>query len=111
MSVFARHYLFPIFTLPKARLVGFELRAPGIIPVPDTGMVSVGLVAVEVTVTAPLALPADAGANLTVKVALCPEVRVMGVEMPLRVNPLPLTPTLETVTLAPPVFVTVSDRD
>jgi hypothetical protein len=37
--------------------------------------------------TAPLA---DAGLNVTVKVALWPAVRVNGVLIPLRLNPLPL---------------------
>ncbi len=62
-------WLLPTVTLPKLRLVGFEPSAPAATPVPDNGMVSVGLEALEVMVTLPLKLPADAGANLTVKVA------------------------------------------
>ena len=56
--------------MPKLRLVGFDPRAPGATPVADNGRVSVGFGAVEVTVTLPLTVPADAGVNLTVKVAL-----------------------------------------
>jgi hypothetical protein len=41
-------------------------------------------------VTLPLALAAVSGANLTVKVALWPAVRVTGVVIPLRLNPVPL---------------------
>jgi hypothetical protein len=74
-------------------------------------MVRVGLDAVEVMVTVPLALPADRGANATLKLALCPAVKVTGVVIPLRLNPVPLLPTWEIVTVEPPVFVTVSDRD
>jgi hypothetical protein len=53
-------------------------------------MVRVGLDAVEVMVTLPLALAADVGANLTLKVVLWPAVRVSGVVMPLRLKPVPL---------------------
>jgi len=97
--------------LPKARLVGFDPRVPGATPVPDKGMVKVGLDAFEVMVTLPLALAADAGVRVTVKVALCPAVSVTGAVIPLKVNPVPLIPTCEIVTLAPPVLVTVSDKD
>ena len=74
-------------------------------------MTSDGLDAVEVIVTLPLALAADRGANFTVKVAPWPAVRVKGVEIPLRLNPVPLITTLEIVSVEPPVLVTVSDRD
>jgi hypothetical protein len=74
-------------------------------------MVRVGLEALEVTVTVPLALAADVGVKVTLKVVLCPAVRVTGAVMPLSVNPVPLIATCEMVTLVPPVLVTVSDRD
>lgn len=48
--------------------------------------------AFEVMVTLPLPLPADAGVNAALKVALWPAVRVIGVLIPLRVNPVPLIP-------------------
>jgi hypothetical protein len=73
-------------------------------------MVRVGFEAFDVTVRLPLALPADCGVNVTVKVALWPAVRVIGVVTPLRLKPAPLIPTWEIVTLEPPVLVTVSDR-
>jgi hypothetical protein len=47
--------LLPTVTLPKARLLGLDPSAPGAIPVPDKGMVKVGLGAFEVIVTLPLA--------------------------------------------------------
>lgn len=102
--------MFPTVTLPKLRLVGFAPRAPGVTPVPDRGMVKVGLEPFEVIVTLPLALPADAGVNVTVKLALCPEVSVTGAVMPLRLNPAPLIATDEIVTVEPPVFVIFSER-
>lgn len=62
--------MLPTITLPKLRLVGFALRAPEATPVPDTLMVRLGLGALDVTVTVPLALPLAFGANVTVNVAL-----------------------------------------
>jgi len=76
--------LLPTVTLPKLRLVGFDPSDPGATPVPDNGIARVGFDAFEVTVTLPLALPAAAGANFTVKVALWPGVSVTGALIPLR---------------------------
>jgi hypothetical protein len=56
-------------------------------------MVRVGFEAFDVTVRLPLALPADAGVNVTVKLVLCPAVSVTGVVIPLRLYPVPLIPT------------------
>ena len=57
----------PTVTLPKLRELGLELSCPGVaVPVPDREMVSVGFDAFEVTVTVPLALPVEPGANWTV---------------------------------------------
>ena len=85
--------MFPTLMLPKLRLVGFDPSAPGVTAVPDNGMVRVGFEAFYVTVKLPLALPADCGANATVKVALCPAVSVTGAVIPLRLKPVPLIPT------------------
>jgi hypothetical protein len=79
--------------LPKLRLVGFDPSVPGVIPVPDNGMARVGLGAVEVMVTLPLAFAADCGVKVTVKDALCPADRFTGAVIPLRLNPVPLIPT------------------
>jgi hypothetical protein len=62
-------------------------------PDPDNAIVSVGLEAFEVIVMLPLALAAEAGVNVTVKVALCPAVNVTGAVIPLKLNPVPLIPT------------------
>ena len=109
VTVSDRLELLPTCTLPKLRLVGLAVSAPGVIPVPDNGMVRVGFEAFDVMVTLPLAAPAEAGANFTLKVALWPAVRVTGAVMPLILNALPLTETCEMVTVDPPVFVTVSE--
>jgi len=86
--------LVPTTTLPKARVVGVTESCPAAVaPVPDSGIVSVGLEAFEVMVTLPLALVADCGANVTVKLALCPALSVSGAVIPFRLNPVPLIPT------------------
>jgi hypothetical protein len=111
VTVADRDCLLPIVTLPKLRLVGFDPSAPGAMPAPDNGTVRVGVGAFEVMVRLPLSLAGDGGANVTLKLALCPAASVMGAVIPLRVKPVPLIATCETVMLEPPVFVTVSDRD
>ena len=93
VTVSDRDCLFPMVTLPKLRDVGSAPSVPGATPVPDRGMVRVGFEALEVIVRFPLALPADDGANETLKVALCPAVRVTGVVIPLKLNPDPVIAT------------------
>ena len=93
VTVSDKDWLLSTVTLPKLRLVGFDPRVPKATPVPDRGTVNVGFEAVDVMVTFPLALPADAGANLTVNVVLWPAVKVSGVVTPLKVNPVPLAET------------------
>src|SRR5215472_19105327 len=111
VTVSERDLLLPRVTLPKLRVVGFDPSAPAVTPVPVRGMVRVGLEALEVMVTEPVALPAAVGVKVTLKVALWPAVSVRGAVMPLMVKPAPLIATWEMVTLEPPVLVTVSDRD
>ena len=82
--------MLPTVTFPKLRLVGIDPSVPCVTPVPVTGIVRVGLDAVEVMVTLPLAVAADWGANATLNVALCPDVRVRGNEIPLKLKPVPL---------------------
>lgn len=80
----------PTVTLPKLRLLGVDPNAPGETPVPDKGIVMVGLEAFEVMVIVPLVLPADVGVNVAPKVALCPAVSVKGAAIPLRLKLVPL---------------------
>ena len=97
--------------MPKLRLAGFDPTVPGVTPVADNGMVRVGFDAVDMIVRLPLALPADCGVNVTVKVVLCPAVSVTGAVIPDKLSPVPVTPTWEIVTLEAPVFVKVSESD
>lgn len=102
--------LLPICTLPKLRLDGFAPSAPAVTPVPERGMLSVGFEPLLMIARLPLTLPADDGANTTLKVLLCPAVRVKGKLRPLTLNPAPVAVACEIVTLEPPELVTVSDR-
>lgn len=99
----------PTVTLPKLSVAGLLASCPASTPVPESGIASVGFGAFEVSVTLPLAAPAVCGANVTLKVVLCPAATVAGVVIPLRVNPVPVIAACEIVTLVPPVLVTVSE--
>ena len=52
----------------------------------------------------PVKLPADWGAKVTLKDAVCPADRVRGVLMPDTLKPVPEAAIWEMVALAPPVF-------
>ena len=93
VTVSDKDCLLPTVPLPKLRLAGFDPIVPGATPVPDRGTVRLGLGAFEVIVTLPLTLPADAGVNVTLKLALWPAVSVTGAVIPLRLYPVPLIPT------------------
>ena len=99
----------PTVTLPKAALAGFAVSVPCVTPLPETGMVKFGSEPVEVSSTLPLAVPAEAGANFTVKVALWPAFNVIGRDSPLRLKPLPLAEAAEIETLLPPPLFRVTD--
>jgi hypothetical protein len=92
----------------NARLVGVAVSVAGAAPVPLSDMVRLGLEASDVMETLPLKLPVDGGVKVTLNEALCPGVNVSGVLIPDMLNPVPLAVDPEIVTLAPPVFSTVS---
>jgi len=92
----------------KVRLVGDAVKVAGVTAVPLSGIDKLGFEAFDVTVTVPVNVPADVGANLTVNDVLCPGVNVTGGVMPEMLNPLPAAATAEIVALVPPLFVTVS---
>ena len=98
-------------TVPKTRLVGFDVIAPAVAPIPDKGMLRLGFEALDVMVTFPVADPDTVGANLTAKVVLCPAFKMKGAVIPLRVKPDPLTAACEIVRLEPPEFVNVPDSN
>lgn len=102
----------PTVTLPRARVAGDTLRVPAVVaPVPESGIVRVGLVAVDVIVRFPVTAPLAVGANETVKVAPFPAASVSGVVIPLTPNPDPVIATWLTEMLVLPVLVMVSERD
>jgi hypothetical protein len=78
-----------------ATVVGTAVSAPAAdaIAVPLKIIDRLGFDAFDVTVAAPGNVPAEVGANVTVKVVLCPGVNVAGGVIPLRLNPVPLIPT------------------
>ena len=78
-------------------------------PVPERGTERVALLAFELIVNVPLAAPAVVGAKMALNVADCPALRVRGKFGPVKLNPLPEAAALDTVTDAPPVFVTATE--
>ena len=63
--------LLPTTTLPKLKPVGVTASCPAATaPDPERGIVNVGLAAVEVMVTFPLAAPDEVGAKDTLKLLL-----------------------------------------
>src|SRR5262249_47568509 len=97
-----------VCTVPKLKLEGVAVNAPADTPVPESVQVNGEFAAVEVTVTVPDALVAAKGANVTLKVVLCPAVSVKGVVIPLNEKPVPVIVALLMVTLDPPEFVMVA---
>jgi len=110
LSCAGRFALVATTTLPKAKLAGVTANCPAAVPVPDSGIFRVGFDAFEATARLPLALPADDGVKMTLKVMLCPEVRVIGGLRPVTPKAAPVTVSWDMVTLEPPTLVTVSDR-
>ena len=95
-------------TLPKLTDAGDAVSVPTTTPVPLSGMLRVGFVALLVTVTDPLAAPAAVGAKVTVSDCVAPLARVNGVETLPKEKPLPAIDTLETVTGPGPALETVT---
>jgi len=74
VRVLVKFFVAPTVTLPKLKLDGLAVSWPVAVPVPLIASASVGFGAFEVKVKVPLAEPAAAGANVAVKVKLCPAV-------------------------------------
>jgi len=94
----------PTVTLPKLTLAGIT-EICGCTPLPLSEIVVGELVALLIKLRLPVALPAVAGAKLTVSEKLWPAARVTAPVKPLRVNPAPVMATCERLTLAVPMFV------
>ncbi len=75
---------------------------------PESGIVSVGFCASELTVTLPVKLPVEVGEKLTVNETLWPADNVNGGLIPEMLKPVPLAETAEMWASDPPVFFTVS---
>jgi hypothetical protein len=100
--------LLPIRTVPKLRLVGLAVRVDAATAAPVRDTLSAVPDAVEVNETIPEELPAAVGVKTTLKLLLAPAVNEKGSVSPLRLKPVPLIVTCETVTELPPAFVTVT---
>ena len=94
----------PTVTLPKLTLAGIT-EICGCTPLPLSEIVVGELVALLIKLRLPVALPAVAGAKLTVSEKLWPTARFTAPVKPLTVNPEPVMATCERLTLAVPVFV------
>ncbi len=70
VTVSESELLFPTATLPKLRLVGFDPSEPCDTPVPDSGMFTVGLDALDVIVMLPATVPEEVGEKMTLKLTL-----------------------------------------
>lgn len=70
VSVSDKLELLPTVMLPNARLVGLGVNVPCVTPVPESGMLKLGLLPLEVILTLPLALPLAVGAKFTVNEVL-----------------------------------------
>ena len=62
--------LVPTVTLPRLALVGETAKVPPACAVPDKGMDTVGLLALDITVRLPLTVPPTVGLNNTLNVTL-----------------------------------------
>jgi len=69
--------------LPKLMLAGLTERDPGVVPVPVSGIPSVGFEALELSERVPLELPLAVGAKVTLKVYVWPAFKVTGGAIPL----------------------------
>jgi hypothetical protein len=95
----------PTISLPKFKLdVNNEMVRVAVVPLPLNAMVCVESVALLLIVMVPVTLPVTVGPNATAKFKVFAGASVNGVEIPLNLNPVPLTVALEIVKLAAPVF-------
>ena len=100
--------LVPTTTLPKLRAVGDSVNWPGVVLLPESGMLKFGFEAFESSESVPLAVPLTVGANATLKVTLCPADKLCGRFNPLRLKPAPEVEACVIVKLEPPELVSVS---
>jgi hypothetical protein len=96
----------PVFTFPKFRLVVLnDSVSDCATPVPLSGIVAGEFGALLTTLTLPLAAPAEAGENCTLKLLDCPAAREIGRVRELVLKPVPLAVTPVIVSVAVPLLV------
>lgn len=100
--------LAPTATVPKFKAPALAVNCPAGTPVPDSAIARSGVV-FETTAIDPVILPLAAGVQSTLKVTLCPLLRVTGRVKPLTPKPGPVTVACEMATVELPVFVNVSN--
>ena len=100
--------LAPTVTLPRLALVGETVKVPAAVPVPDKGMDTVGLLALEITVKPPLTAPPTVGLKNTLNVTLSAGASVKGGLIPVRPNAEPVVFAEDSTTGAWPILVSVS---
>ena len=92
----------PTSTFPKLNVAGLTVSCPAwVVPVPLSVSVTVGVCALLVKESVPVADPAAMGLKVTVKGTLCPAGTVIGNDRPLTLNEVLLTLSLLIVMLAP----------
>jgi hypothetical protein len=95
----------PTTSFPKFKLVEeSEIDLVAVTPLPVSPMVSVESEALLFRVIFPLVLLADVSRKATVKFTVWPGASVLGIVIPLALNPAPVTTALEIVRLVPPLF-------
>jgi len=98
----------PTSTPLNVSVDGFAVRLAGVAPVPERAMSNVVVDPPTVRESSPLLAPAIEGAKTTLKVELCPGVRINGNVRPTSLKPIPVTAACVIVRLSPPVLVKVS---
>src|SRR2546425_3321327 len=98
----------PTVTFPKLRLVGLAVRRKvEVTPVPLNAMAEGELGASLTSERLPVTLPALVGAKATLKLVLCPALRVSGTVRPVMLKPFPEGVACEMVTLPVPELIRV----
>lgn len=103
----------PTVTLPKERLVGFNVSFPtaAVVPEPERPIVAGDAGSLLVIETLPESLPVEVGANVVVNVADCPALIVNGVVTPETPNEAPLTVITLILRSEPPELVSVTSEE
>ena len=97
----------PSVIFPKSLRVGLAVTWGGP-PVPESETVAGELVALLAIEMPPVTWPVAVGANVALKVALWPTVKVIGKARPVTLKPAPVTVACETMTLPVPVLLSVT---